>query len=255
MKFFKTKKLILLTLTILFSLISNTSAANDPVANIPIATYYDYPPFLIDKAANGLNKELALYLTLKSNGKYRFNSVYIPKGRLDKMLDSKWPGIIAWLNPRFVRDEEMKKYIWSKALMHEIDYVASLKSRPIEYVDHKSLYGLTLARVLNHRFADIEDALNSGKIKQATAKGPHSVVPMLLKGRVDVAFISKSTLSWLKKDFPDFDTKIHLAKIPRIEFDRHLLLTPALDPEIAQFVLKAINEMSDDPGWNQKLGK
>lgn len=254
MKFSPAKKLILLALTIQF-LVSNTSAATDLTPSIPIATYYDYPPFLIDKEGNGLNKDLAHYLTLKSNGKYHFNSVYIPKGRLDKMLDSKWPGIIAWPNPRFVRDEEMKKYIWSKAIMHEIDYVASLKSRPVEYVDHKSLYGLTLARVLNHRFADIEDALNSGKIKQATAKGPHSVVPMLLKGRVDVAFISKSTISWLKKDFPEFDTKIHLAKIPRIEFDRHLLLTPALNPEITQFVLKVINEMGDDPSWNQKLGK
>lgn len=253
MKFLQINLLLTFITIALCSVVSFKSCADERPLIIPIATYYNYPPFWNDKKGNGLNKELAQYLTLKSKGKYIFKSLYIPKGRLDKMLNSKWPGIVAWPNPRFLNDEEMKKYIWSRPIMHEVDYVASLKTHPIEYIDQKSLYGLTLAKALNHRFPDIESALNSGKIKQATATGPESAVQMLLKGRVDATFISKSTINWLKKDFPDFDTKIHLAKTPRLEFDRYLLLTPDLDSKITQFVLETINESANDPSWKTKF--
>lgn len=230
----------------------NTTA----IKNVQVVVYYDYPPFYIKKNGSGLGKELADYLTSKSNGKYSFNHVYLPKGRLDKMLQNpKWIGIVVWLNPKFVNDQSMTKYIWSQPIMHEIDYVASSRENPIDYKDQTSLYGHTIGTVLNHRYADIEDALKAGKIKQVNSSGQEAVVGMLLKKRIDVAFISKSTIKWFEKEFLDFNQKIYLAKKHRNEFDRYILITRTLDKNIADFILKSAENLKNDKDWHKRASK
>jgi polar amino acid transport system substrate-binding protein len=221
---------------------------------IEVVIYYDYPPFYIEKNKHGLGKELAEHLTSKAKGKYIFNSSYIPKGRVDKMLtDPNWQGVVAWINPKFVNDQSMSKYVWSNPIMHEIDYVASLKELPIEFKDQTSLYGHKLGAVLNQRYADVEDAISAGKIKRVDTIGQESVVNMLLKKRVEVAFFSKSTIKWFKKEFPDFDDKIYLAKKTRNEFDRYVLITPKLDKDATHFILKTVNNLKNDHEWNKRL--
>lgn len=226
------------------------------IINIPVLIYYDYPPFYIEKTNRGLGQELTEHLTFKAQGRCTFYLLNVPKGRVDKMLaNPKWMGIVAWINPVFVNDKAMTKYIWSRAIMHEIDYVASLNDNPIEFKGLESLYGHIMGTVLNQRYADVEDALKSGKIKQVIVLKQESLVSMLLKRRIEFAFLSKSTLSWLKKEFPEFGSKIHLAKKVRNEFDRHILITPNMDKENRDFILKTVNNLNNDLEWKKRFDK
>jgi ABC-type amino acid transport substrate-binding protein len=233
------------------ALFNQCAQADTATKKIPLITYYDYPPFTINENGDGLNRDLAQYLTKMSKGKYTFESMLLPKGRLDNYLknDKKWFGVVAWANPLFVNDESKNKYVWSDPIYHEIDYVASLKKHPIEFQNEKSLYGHTLGTVLNQRYPDVEKALNSGKIKKRSVTTQHGVVLLLLKERVDVAFISHSTIKWFRKEFPDFDKQIHLAKKPRNEFNRYIFTTKNLDRDVEDFVIKNANNLTKDREW------
>ncbi len=246
-----------LILILLCNLLVNFDAfCTSPNTSIPVVIYYDYPPFFVDRNQRGLGRELAEHLNLKAKGKYSFHHVYIPKGRLDKMLeDPKWGGVVTWVNPNFVNDKSKTKFIWSNPIMHEIDYVATLKDSTLEYKDHTSLYGHSLGTVLNQRYSDVEDELKSGKIIQVSANQQESIVIMLLKKRIEFAFLSHSTIKWFRKEFPEFDDKVKLAKKTRNEFDRHVFITRNLDHERKDFILKTVNNLKNDKDWQERFNQ
>ncbi len=97
--------------------------------NITVATYYGFEPWLdASGRKGGLTEELASELTKKSNGLHQFTSRYIPKKRIQIMLNEGKSIIVPWVRPQFFSDNDKTRYLWSKPIMKDIAYVDVIKT-------------------------------------------------------------------------------------------------------------------------------
>ncbi|HYX32144.1 MAG TPA: hypothetical protein VE954_03460 [Oligoflexus sp.] len=231
------------------------TAASAPI-DVPLITYYDYPPFTLQNASKSLTQELAEYLSQASNGRFHFSVKVIPKGRLDVMMEKPdWKGVIAWINPKFVHDEAKTRYLWTAAIMNEIDLVASNKEAPHDYKGPESLRGLKLGAVLNQRYADVEDMIAKGALIRTNARSQENVLNMLIHRRVDVAFVSKSTLSWFRIHLKGFEQKVGFSPVPRNTFTRHVMLSRTLPPDVVDYVTKTTNGLGSQAQWQDIMNR
>ncbi|NRR30737.1 transporter substrate-binding domain-containing protein [Oxalobacteraceae bacterium] len=235
---------------ILAGLIATPLHAGASELEVPLVNYYNYAPFSMPDEKTDLTRELAELLTKNSGGRYRFVPTLLPKGRLDKMLvHEHWQGLVAWLNPRFVNDEAKSRYLWTETLMLESDLVVSHVDAPVDFQGVQSLQGKVLGTVLNQRYADIEEMIANKQLRRSDAPSQESNVRKLLLKRVDVVFISRSTLAGLQQRIPAFETKLHVAPLPRNSFTRHIMLTPELPPKLISYVQSTVAKFGGNPSW------
>ncbi|MDZ7937574.1 MAG: hypothetical protein U5M53_04565 [Rhodoferax sp.] len=221
---------------------------------VPLVTYYDYAPFQVGDGRQGLNRELAALLTAQSRGRYVFVPTYYPKGRLDAMLtEPSFAAAVAWLHPAFVRDEARTKFAWTKPLMNEVDLVVSPMAVPLEFSGVASLHGKTLGTIVNQRYADIEPSIASGALRREDAATQEGNLRKLMLRRVDVVFVSRSTLWWFRNSVDGFTTGLHIAAQPRNRFSRHVMLTRALPPELIDYVQHTIAELDGNARWRAAM--
>lgn len=240
----------LTTLAISFATALANASAREIV--VPLVNYYSYAPFSMPDENSDLTRELASLLTADSGGRYRFVPSLIPKGRLDIMMQhDNWQGVVVWLNPRFVNDESKLRYIWSNPLMQESDLVLSHIDAPVEFTGLASLKGKVLGTVLNQRYADVEEMLANGELHRSDAPSQENSLRKLLLKRVDVVFVSRSTLGQLRQRIPEFDAKIYIASKPRNSFTRHVMITPAMPPDIVSYVQNAVAKLGSNPSWRK----
>lgn len=225
-----------------------------PVLEVPLVTYYDYAPFTLAEAPADLTRELAHFLTKGSAGRYRFVPQFLPKGRLDYLLQKPaWQGVVAWLHPRFVHDESGSHYVWSASLMQETDLVVSHVDAPVEFDGPASLKGKRLGTILNQRYSDMEEMIAAGQLQRDDAVTQEANLRRLLLKRVDVVFVSRSTLSWLRERVEGFDDKLHIARRPRNQFSRHLMATPNLPPDLLNYVRSSAGALNGNPHWREVM--
>ncbi|HYX32283.1 MAG TPA: hypothetical protein VE954_04165 [Oligoflexus sp.] len=166
-----------------------------------------------------------------------------------------WKGIIAWINPKFVYDEAKTRYLWTAAIMNEIDLVASNKEAPHHYKGPESLHGLKLGAVLNQRYADVENMIAKRALVRTDGRSQENVLKMLMHRRVDVAFVSKSTLSWFRIHLKGLEQKVVFSPVPRNTFTRHVMLSRSLSPEVAEYVIKTINGLGSQAQWRDIMDR
>ncbi|MES2934225.1 MAG: transporter substrate-binding domain-containing protein [Pseudomonadota bacterium] len=236
---------------LLVSALVTTLHAGASEVDVPLVNYYSYAPFSIPDESADLTRQLAQLLTNNSGGRYHFVPTLLPKGRLDNMLlDHHWQGVVAWLNPRFVNDENKSKYIWSESLMLETDLVVSHVDAPIHFTGITSLEGKVLGTVLNQRYADVEQMIANKQLRRSDAPSQENNVRKLLLKRVDVVFVSRSTINALRRRIPEFNKKLYIASMPRNSFTRHIMLTPGLQPELISYVQSTVAKLSTNPTWH-----
>ena len=243
-------RLLPLLLTCLLLLPPQASAGIPNELKVPLVTYYNYAPFGLDDGSSDLTHDLANLLTQNSGGRYRFVPTFLPKGRLDNMLQyQNWQGVVAWLNPRFVNDEAMSRHIWTVPLIQESDLVVSNIDAPVHFTGIQSLQGKVLGTILNQRYADVEEMLANKQLRRSDASSQESNVRKLLLKRVDVVFVSRSTLSGLHQRIPEFESKLYIATLPRNSFTRHVMLTRELPPELIDYVRNTVAKLGSTPSW------
>lgn len=222
---------------------------------VPLYTYYSDPPFSVSWSAS-LTRKLADALTAKSEGAYRFKAVQLPRLRLDKMIAAdKWPGLVAWANPSWFDDEQKIRFAWSHPFMADADLVLSTKARPVEYEDAgKSLEGLRLGGVMGHRYADVQELIESGKLIRDDADSELQSVLKLKYGRVQVTFVQASSLAYLNQEVPDLDHWLYIAHRPRGTYRRHLFASKSNQALIA-FVDAALRQLGSDPFWQSVFSR
>lgn len=222
---------------------------------VPLYTYYSDPPFSVSWP-DSLTAKLADALTAKSHGTYRFKAVQVPRLRLDKMIDgTQWPGLVAWVNPPWFGDESKTRYAWSRPFMKDADLVLSTKSHPVEYENGgASLEGLRLGGVVGHRYTDVQELIDSGKLIRDDADSELQSVLKLKYGRVQVTFVQASSLPYLRQEIPDLDTWLYIARRPRDSYQRHLFASKT-NQALIVFVDAALRQLGRDPFWQSVFSR
>lgn len=222
---------------------------------VPVVVYYNYHPYYDEESKNDLNSELVATLNAHLAGEnVEFYSEYVPKGRLDIWLkDSGWKGLVAWTNPKFLNDPKKDKYQWSESVLEEKDWVVSNSKKPIEFQNINSLVGKTLGTVRNQIYPDVEKLINEGKILRTSTNSQASNIRMLMMGRVDVVFISRSTMHYFKKEIKDFPNGLYFASTPRNVFTRHIMVSKSISPEMRNKIMKVVKSLHSDKIWKPRF--
>ncbi len=218
---------------------------------VQLVTYYNYSPWYFDASPErGLNAELARRLTAMSAGKYQFESVYVPRKRIDAMIQGGTKMVVPWVAPHFFGDADRTKFLWTAPLMQDESLIVSSKNAPLEYDGPNSLRGKAFSAPAGHLFPDFSDLIASGQIRRDDAPSiKNALMKLLLTRNVDFAVIDRSTFNALKADESMDMSKFHLARVPRTpSYARHILVTRN-NPVLFEFVSKAVTRLSREEGW------
>lgn len=221
---------------------------------ISVYAYHLKPPFIVDlERRQGLYYDFSDYLNRKGRG-YRFQTVFLPRNRLEHALARRQlDGVVIGVTPLWFHDPQQQKYLWTPSLFHDQDEIVSLAGNPFDYRGPESLDGRRLAGVLGFSYAGIDERVSAGKIFRSNTAGEREVLQMILKGRVDVGIVSRSTLDYLLATEPR-QGPFHVSKTPHDVFERRILV-PQDKAAVHAYLLPLIEQMHADPAWQAILQK
>jgi len=221
---------------------------------VPVYVYHQQPPYIIDfKNKKGLYFEFVNRLdTLSEN--YRFEVVFIPRKRVERMLDDhSMDGILLGVNPKWFKDKDESKYLWSSVIFNDRDDIVSLKANPVEYSGVESLSGMVIAGVRGFYYYGINELVLAKKAKRIDTVSEPDLFIMLLKQRADVTIISKLTFNYMVKAH-GWKNSFHRSVIPHDIYERRILILKNM-AKIHQSLQPLIAKIQQDMTWQSTLAK
>ena len=219
---------------------------------INVYVYHLQPPLVIN-----LEDESGLYfdfvhLLNETSELYQFDVVFVPRKRIDRMLQSQsLDGILLGVNPVWFKDKAETKYLWTTAFLEDRDEVVSLATKPIDYVQPASLKGLVIGGVRGFYYYGINELVSTEKANRVDTVGEADLFDMLLKERVDLAIIGRSAYDYMIKT-QQWQGVFHLSKIPHDTFERRILV-PQNSSELFQHLSKILSQLPDNQRWQANI--
>ncbi len=224
--------------------------AQATVSPLQLVSYYDYPPF-VTTPGQGLSHDLLQWLKQHVGGA---SLEQLPRRRVDaRIAEASWNGIVLWVAPSWFGGPSDRRFEWSEPLMDDEDLVLSRKARPVAFEDIRSLRGLTLGGVFGHVYRDADPLVQRGEMRRLDSFSQEANLRLLMRGRVDAIFLSRSGLGWWRRRIADFDQQIEIAAQPRLRYQRHVMLSRQLQAEQRQALLEGVGRLRASTEWREML--
>ena len=222
--------------------------------NVDVYVYHLKPPFIVNNAQKiGLYFDFSDYLNTK-NERYHFETVFVPRKRIETMLASKkFNGILLGVSPIWFGDKSETKYLWTTSFFQDQDEVVSITDVAFEYTGPKSITGKVFGGVRGFYYFGIDELVNSGEISRYNTIGEYELLQMLLLERVDVGIVSRSTLNFLYKE-KNWKNQFYLSKKPHDKYQRRILV-PKYNKAIFDEISPIIDNLKHDPAWQKLIEK
>ena len=125
---------------------------------VNVYSYHLMPPYMVDEQSkSGLYYDFIKMLNEYSDN-YTFNLIYIPRKRLDYLLkQNALTGAVIGVNPKWFRDNNRVKYLWTDPIMSDKDVFVRLKSKAIIV---ETFADLTHKRVVEQTVLSILASIN-----------------------------------------------------------------------------------------------
>lgn len=185
--------------TVILGLVPAALKATE-VEKIAILTYHTHPPF-ITGARQGLTYDLAIYLSERSGGRYRFEIREMSRPAVDKALTLPRIALVPWVHPAWFHDVTESKYLWStQGLMDDSTSFISRQAKKIIYEGPASLAHLTIGGLRGHVYDDIDTYVqHTHTIRRVDADQHLENFQKLINGRIDLALVPESAALYLLK--------------------------------------------------------
>lgn len=220
--------------------------------SVPLYSYYTDPPFAVGSDVS-LTERLANWLSGRSAGRYAFVPTALPRKRLDQIVATPhWSGVVAWVNPRWMLDDDQQRFLWSRAFTFDTNLVVSHRDRPVDFRGSPSLNGLRVGGIVGRQYTDLKEAFDSGGARREDAMSETNNLSKLKLGRIDVTFVTAMSLKDHRRQMPDLDRWLYVAARPRGSFDRHLF-TSRDQTELMAFLNQALSALAADEQWRGLL--
>lgn len=152
---------------------------------VKLWTYYNFPPFLQSNFEQGLVVDLASMLTEHSEGRFHFVVEFLPRKRIDMLLDSEQLGAVALVNPHWFS----ANLLASIPLLNGHDIVISPAARHIENVDRKNIINKQFIGVIGHHYPVIIDESGVSIVYRQNVSSIKSLFKLIAKQRGDFAIV------------------------------------------------------------------
>ncbi|GAB3758961.1 hypothetical protein GCM10028796_05420 [Ramlibacter monticola] len=234
-----------------FTALATLSSSAFAAGQVTIYTYHIHPPFVLE-AGKGLSYELADTLTRKAKGAATFKIETVTRAQLDKLMATPdFSGVVAWVAPKWMKDEDKTTYLWTTGVMEDANLILSNAKAKIDYKDPSSLKGKQFGGITGHKYAGIDDLVATGAIKREDAEKERNNLRKLEAGRLDAALLPRATANYLLKEM-DLVSKIYIAPTPQSTYTRQILV-PKRSPELQKLLNDLLADMGKDSAWQTTL--
>ncbi len=212
-------------LAVILSLICGLSAQAQQV----VVAGYHYPPFMDQESKEGIYTDL-LKAIAKETG-FKFQWVYYPYPRLDKMFELKRVDIEVGSSPIWTQGKAVPG-IYSQFFYTLKDRVIFKHGDEIDIQSSDDIKGLTVGIVRGYSFPQFKEAFDSGASKRIDAVNELKLFELLLHGRVKQVFASHDLFLYHQKNQKRFNQLVAGSVVGaydigiRIHPDKKELLTP-----------------------------
>ncbi|WP_395004810.1 substrate-binding periplasmic protein [Undibacterium sp.] len=233
-----------------FSLCAWGAAAKEV---IKVYTYHLKPPFVVREALqSGLYFDVLTYFN-KKNSQYQFELHYLPRRRLDLMVnEGKLDGLIIGVSPIWFNDKQQQRYLWTATFFRDVDEVISSKTKAFDFTGLESLAGLRVGLVLGYYYYGVSEMALANKLIRDDASSEDHNFRKLLADRIDVAIISRSNHDFVMKHQPELVGKFHISAKPHDQYERRILL-PVGFSKVHKLLGPILQQMHVDPAWKETL--
>ncbi len=220
---------------------------------IEMVSPYDTPPFVVDqKKEQGLVYDLASLLTVRSQGKYQFKVVVVPRVRLQKILQRSGVYVVPLVSPKWFGDGDEKKYLWTSALMEDENLVLSPRKRALEYESPASLQGKRTSIVLGHAVEPVKQLEKAGMVKAESTQSFNNSLRMLARGRIDFMVMGRIVAVYLIRDL-GLEDQIYISDKTIERFDRKILVSPQSQKDLHKWLEGEIQRLRRSGEWKKYL--
>ncbi|WP_374034884.1 substrate-binding periplasmic protein [Bdellovibrio bacteriovorus] len=220
---------------------------------IEMVSPYDTPPFVVDqKKEQGLVYDLASLLTVRSQGKYQFKVVVVPRARLQKILQRSGVYVVPLVSPKWFDDDDEKKYLWTSALMEDENLVLSPRKRALEYENSASLRGKKTSIVLGHAVEPVRQLEKAGVVTTESTQSFNNSLRMLARGRIDFMVMGRIVAVYLIRDL-GLEDQIYISDKTIERFDRKILVSPQSQKDLHKWLEGEIQRLRRSGEWKKYL--
>lgn len=212
--------------------------------------YHHKPPYIIDlEAQKGLYFDLAKLINAVQK-EQQVEVRFVPRKRLDKQLEQQTlKGFILGVNPAWFDDRKKQKYLWSGPLMYDTDEFVSHVDQPFEYYHPSSLYGNQVGAIAGYYYRHLDQGVEQANIQRVNVNSEEALLEMILKRRVSIAIVSRSTTEYLVAK-NGWKRVFHFSQNPHETYFRAILA-----PKNSASDFEALQQVLDSKPFKKQLVK
>ncbi|PKI13040.1 hypothetical protein [Colwellia sp. 12G3] len=245
-------KYLLTSLLCIYLLFTSQAIAEEAKVRVMVYVYHLQPPLIIDlESKRGLYFEFVERLN-KLSDKYEFEVAYIPRKRIERMLDSQsMQGVLLGVNPIWFKDKNETRYLWTSSIINDRDEMVSLRTKPIEFNGPDSLAGKIIGGVRGFYYYGINELVSADRANRVDTVSEPDLLTMLIKQRVEIAIIGSLTFDYMVKK-NNWQEKFYLSNTPHDIFERKIL-TPLNMNNVHRHLQKLTSIIKQDEGWKASI--
>jgi polar amino acid transport system substrate-binding protein len=209
--------------------------------------YYQSAPF--ELPGGGLLADLTDYLNRALEGRLVLTLNYLPRPRLNMMLQRQADGVIVLAPSTVFTGPAFRNFLWSLPIMADRQELLSLASRPVEYTTANALAGLEIGAIRGHNYPALQVAQQNGRLSTYALTGEQQMLDMLLAGRLDAITMATTSADYLLHQRTGLAGRIHRSRKSLDSFTRHLLFTPG-QHEAQRACDAVLRKARGDPAWH-----
>jgi polar amino acid transport system substrate-binding protein len=235
-----------------FSLVLALSALAAGGSEVAVFNTYQTPPYLTPKG--GLAADLTALLNRRLGKEYRFTlrNVARPKLMREVMANEEFfEGVVLFLNPQFVDDDERKRFLWSPPIFADENVVVFRKAPP-PALTAEHLRGMLFGGVSEHRYVGLDALIEKGVVRRENSPDEAASLAKLLAGRVDFVLMNRMQYQTLQRELKP-GSALHVVGNPwQAQFTRHLMLGRN-NKQLADRLSAVLKDIERDPEWRALL--
>ncbi|MEJ6476855.1 transporter substrate-binding domain-containing protein [Pseudoalteromonas piscicida] len=212
--------------------------------------YHNKPPYITNlEASQGLYFDIAALINAHHSD-ITVEVRFVPRKRLDKLLEKKdFKGFVFGVNPAWFDDKKKQKYLWSSPLIFDTDEFISHVDQPFEYYHPSSLSGNYIGTMAGYYYRHLEQAKEYSNIRRVDVNSEQALLEMVIKKRVNIAIVSRSTTEYLSAKHGWRD-KLHFSQTPHETYYRAVLAPKKLQAEF-----DSLEKVLESPKFKEQLAR
>lgn len=244
--FFSMLLLLILTLTSTFSYgISNH--ANQ----FYVCSAYKSGPFIIDESKRlGLLYTFTDFLNAQAQGKYQFDVLLLPRGRLLLELQTTNHCIVPFVSYQWF-DPSKALYNWSQPIIEDANVILSSQATKLESLAKEKVVGLRTSQVIGFFDDQLETLIKDKTVIRFDSISLEKSVGMVAKHRIDFIVSGRIPLQYLINKH-HLEDKVYLSKKTTATFNRSVM-SPKYNAELSEFIAAQIEPFKVSAAWEQSL--